>query len=156
MKMAVRGLAVSLLSCGILGGVSLAYPNWTAHCGVDVWNYGTYSRQLSDAEGQTGRIEREALAIAKRIAAKDALIQDLIEGRVELGGVIGEFMRLNDAYPSLDRVIRDYYPGHSDAERTARNVLHFVDQRLEEKSGRRAEVMGRLRAEFDRLLAEAQ
>jgi hypothetical protein len=106
--------------------------------------------ETGDPEVDAARAELDAKqdAVMGRIAYKEALISRLVAGRATLDEVTAEFLRLNRDTMALD-MIRFQYPGSSDEEKTARNVLEYVRlQRLPaDQDGR---VTARLRQEFER------
>ena len=65
--------------------------------------------------------------IMDRIALKEAMVNELIAGRAGLVEVAGRFEALNGVVPGSLEVLRTRYPGLSDLERAAMNVLDYVD-----------------------------
>lgn len=105
----------------------------------------TYTDPELDAERRGMQAQLEATKA--RIVYKDELIDRLIVGQATLAEVSGEFLRMNQATAALG-IIRHLHPGSSDEEKSARNVIEFVRQR-KLPAERNAEVMGRLRREFE-------
>lgn len=97
------------------------------------------------AEGDRLNALRET--VRRRIAAKDELVSALIEGRLMLVQVVAEFHRLNGEDEAVLSVVRQCYPGATDEEKVARNVLHFVSLR-DLPAGLRTRVQARLEREF--------
>lgn len=87
--------------------------------------------------------------IAARLACKDSLVQDLVDGRADLAQVTEAFLRLNRAQDSCMDIVRTHYAGRTDEEKTARNVFDFVKAR-EMPRAQKAAVLKRLDAEFAR------
>lgn len=71
-------------------------------------------------------LDARRLAIHRRAAAKDELITALIAGRLTLAQVAAEFLRLNAEDEGVVFAVRQLYPGATDEEKSARNVLRFV------------------------------
>ena len=85
--------------------------------------------------------------------AKQALVNDLIAGRTTLAEVTAQFMLLNHDRQAAMDVIRRKFPGATDEEKTARNVIAFVDVTLSLGSAiDRAVVRTRLAAELAAML----
>jgi hypothetical protein len=105
----------------------------------------TYTDPQLDAERHELQAQQEA--VAARIAYKEELIDRLIAGEATLEEVAGEFLYLNQGTRAID-MIRDKYPGTDDEEKSARNVIDYVDwRRLPAEQG--ARLMERLRCEFE-------
>jgi hypothetical protein len=85
-----------------------------------------------------------------RIAIKNELIAELIAGRTTFPEVTQKFLVMNQSHPEYMTSIRAAYPGDTDEEKTAQNVLGYVRAELEQETPtRRAEVLARLRVQFD-------
>ncbi|MBA4062250.1 MAG: hypothetical protein C0501_00825 [Isosphaera sp.] len=124
-------------------------PEWSAAVGLDVWNVPAL-RAESRAEAERAEVlADEDQDIRRRIAVKEALVSDLIAGRATLAAVTARFVELNRARPEYVAAVRANYPGDTDEEKTARNVLEYASGRIAaEPPARRAEVTARLRAEL--------
>jgi hypothetical protein len=107
-------------------------------------------RRAEDLDPDQAGVRRDLAARLQttklRIEYKTHLIDRLVAGDATLAEVTDEFLRLNRGTPAMG-VIRLYCPGSGDEERTARNVVGFVECR-ELPADRRAEVMARLGREF--------
>lgn len=106
-------------------------------------------------EADADRQEMEAVnkQLLTRIMYKEELIGQLIDGRLSLPEVAVEFVQLNEDTAVLE-VIREQYPGASDEEKSAYNVLDFVRTRLNKKQD--AEVLARLNREFEQKYGSVQ
>ena len=93
---------------------------------------------------------RRQAVVSARLAYKDAHVGELVAGRASLADVAAAFARLNAEDPVARDMVRQAYPGRSDDERAARNVLAFVEARPTPPA-ERAALLTRLHAEFDRL-----
>jgi TnpA family transposase len=104
----------------------------------------------ADAEEIAVRRDLQARqeAVAARIAFKDELIGRLIAGQATLTEVSGEFLRMNEGTVAM-ALIRDRYPGSSDEEKTAHNVLEYVRVR-KLPAEQNARVFERLLREYER------
>jgi hypothetical protein len=142
-------LALAATSLAALG-VSLAVPGWVRRVGLDVWNV-----PAPEGDSRAAR-ERELNAevdeIDRVIAVKEALIADLIGGRATLAGVAADFRELDRANPAHMQVIRANFPGATDEERMARNVIRYALNRVADP-GERENLRLRLEGELRALLA---
>ncbi len=90
----------------------------------------------SQREEFNGEIElRENLElvnreIQRRIAIKEVLIAELIAGQTTLAAVTDQFLIMNQCRPEYMIIIRATYPGNTDFEKTAHNVIGFVGAEL--------------------------
>ena len=87
--------------------------------------------------------------VAGHIRAKNELIRGVIAGRVTIRQATDRFLALNAEFPATVTALRDRYPGLSDREMTARNVLDFVREEHLPADDRRA-VEARLSEEYVR------
>jgi len=121
--------------------------------GTEAW----IALSAEEQEKQAGEIEREldlgAAELHQRHEAKQALVTDLTAGRTTLAEVTAQFMLLNYDRPACMDIIRRKFPGATDEEKMARNVLAFVDVMLSaDPSIDRAAVRARLDAELASML----
>jgi hypothetical protein len=106
-----------------------------------------FRQSLRDEEERGVVLEAETRATRGRIAAKLALIDELVAGRVTLAHVAAEFRGLNVAYPNFFVNMRMLYPGLPDDELLCRNVIDYCAGALEHRPERTA-VLARLEDEF--------
>jgi hypothetical protein len=102
----------------------------------------------AETDAASAALDARRIEVLARIAYKEDLINRLVAGQTTLDEVTAEFMKLNRGGPVLDS-IRTQYPGSSDEEKTAHNVLEYVRQRRL-PADQNARVMARLRQEFER------
>jgi hypothetical protein len=87
--------------------------------------------------------------IQRRIAIKEGLVADLIAGRTTLACVTEQFLALNQGRPEYMRVIRVTYPGASDFEKSAHNVISYAEGELSRfPAAQQNEARGRLQTEL--------
>ncbi len=87
--------------------------------------------------------------IVRRIEIKDALIAELISGRTTLVEVTKQFLILNQSRPEYMTVIRASFPGSTDEEKTAHNVIGYIRGELSHASPvHQSQVLTRLKIEF--------
>lgn len=136
------------LALGLAAAAATAAdPTWVRAAGFDVWNYSRLEREVAEARAETTDLIAADGEVQNRIAAKESLISDLIEGRMTLAEVTARFVVLNASHPAYLSTIRAHYAGRSDLEKTARNVIDYAKARCTDPAVR-ARVVGRLEAEF--------
>lgn len=105
-------------------------PTWVRSAGFDVWNLDRLKQDVR----QTGDDSRDLTAIdgevLSRIAVKEALVAELIDGRATLADVTDRFAALNQEHPVYMDVIRSNYEGRTDREKVARTVIAYASDRI--------------------------
>jgi hypothetical protein len=145
-----------LLALLVSAAVVAANPTWAAAIGLDVWNLPALRQCMETEDAKRRAFAYEDAELFRRMDLKDRLVAELIAGRTTLADVTEEFVALNRDRPGYTTTIRATYPGQTDEERTARNVLGYVSQRMGDlPPARQAEVMARLESEFARFVATA-
>ncbi len=86
--------------------------------------------------------------VRARIALKEHLIGELAEGRQTLDEVATVFLQLNQASEICMSVVRAKYPGATDEERIARNVIAFAVDRVRSPEAKNT-LQTRLGREFE-------
>jgi len=143
------GLAVVALGLPLLLAAA-AHPSAARSAGLDVWNFPRLEREFDAATEQSRHLTDADADIQQRIAYKDVLITELIEGRATLPEVTSQFLVLNESHPEYMAVIRADYPGRTDQEKAARNVIGHVRARVTNPV-ERARGLGRLQAELEQM-----
>jgi hypothetical protein len=136
-------LALSL----VVVALPAANPKWARSVGLDVWNFSRLEQEAEEARAESLDLIVTDGEVQQRIAVKEALISDLIEGRTTLAEVTDRFAAMNKAYPEYVAVIRANFAGRTDRERTARNVIAYARCRIANET-ERVRVLGRLEAEL--------
>jgi hypothetical protein len=114
---------------------------------VDVWNYGSLTEQLEQSRVERERLTAEDAEIHERMALKEQLVAELIAGHTTLPEVTSQFTAINAARPEYMAVIRVNYPGGTDEEKVAHNVIEYALPRLPDDA-KRDRVLARLNREF--------
>ncbi|MCI0704888.1 MAG: hypothetical protein L0241_27835 [Planctomycetia bacterium] len=143
LTLATLGLPTALLM--------FADPTWAKSLGVDVWNMPALQQETRDADAHHAELDIENAALLRRIEVKETLIRDLIEERTTLTEVTAQFHEMNVVRPQYMVVIRVSFPGDTDEEKMARNVISFALPRVEPE--KREALERRLEAELQQMLA---
>ena len=128
-----------------------AHPTWARSIGADVWNVPALKDRNRALAEENRRMEAEGEDVRHRIAVKETLVADLIAGRSTLAETTAQFTTMNASRPEYMSVIRDAFPGATDQEKMARNVIAFAVVRVAPEH--RAELARRLDGELRQLVA---
>lgn len=143
---------VLICSCVLVStGVVLVHPTWAQSVGLDVWNAPALNQQAQTAAVEVDRLETEDGEVLRRIAIKESIINELLAGRTTLADATDQFVALNEARPDYIETIRNSFPGTTDREKFARNVIAFAIPRV--PPDERAALSSRLEVELQQMLA---
>lgn len=145
-----RRALLALVVTGVVG-VLAVHPTWAKSIGADVWNVAALKDELRATQLDNARLECEDEQVRYRIALKESLIKDLIAERATLADVSGQFATLDATRPAYMDVLRKAYPGGTDQEVVARNVIAYTLARV--APGDRATVSSRLEADLRKMLS---
>lgn len=142
-----------LLGTGLLvgAGALLAHPTLARSVGADVWNVPALNEQVRAAGAEEERLTEDDNDVLRRIAVKEGIVSALIAGRLTLTEATERFAELNAARPAYLPTLRTAYPGDTDQEKFARNVISFALPRVPPHE--RAALSARLEAELRQMLA---
>src|SRR5690242_12435811 len=128
MVFCARSWLIMVVSCLTVAAVGVTFG--TDLSGPDPWAgdepTGPYLRRCPVDPA----LEARDATVLGRIAAKQALVDGVIAGRVGLMEAAARFRALNAGEPAYGGVIRTSYPGASDEESYCRNVIGFVAAQL--------------------------
>ena len=143
----------AVLVAGLLvAGVTLViHPTWAATLGLDVWNMPALEAQVRTSTEEGHRLDAEDEYVRRRIDLKDTIVHDLLAEKVTLAEATDRFAELNARCPRTEAAVREYFPGATDREKTARNVISFAVTRAAPQE--RASVASRLETELQQMLA---
>ena len=130
-RLLTLALALPVLAAGLL------HPTWAKSAGVDVWNLSALKGEVRAAAGENSRLDAEDGQVQQRMAVKEALVAELIAGRTTLAEVTARFTEMNVTRPTYMAVIREAYPGATDQEKAARNVIGYASARVPARRPRR-------------------
>ena len=146
-----RRLFTMILAVGLpVALLTVADPTWAKAIGVDVWNVPALEQEAQEAYEQNDQMTATAESLNRRMEVKEALIRDLIEGRATLAEVTAQFYELNSPYPQYMTAIRANFPGRTDEEKMAHNVIYYALPRATPEQ--REALKTRLDAELQQML----
>lgn len=146
-----RCLAVAFVGVAF-ATLAVANPSWAKTAGIDVWNMTEAERELANANLAREQLTAEDVTILNRITAKEALVDEVIAGRLPLADAAAQFLALSADSATYLAYVRQSYPTGTDEVRVARNVIEYVTQRVETTPGGN-ELLCRLAAELDVMAA---
>lgn len=139
--------ALTLISTLLLTGAGLAGGGWLGVSPMGALRPGATERAVADEARVARGLDAESGEVLRRMAVKEALVAELVAGRATLADVTDEFLVLNALRPRCMDSVRSGFPGETDAEKTAHNVIGYALPRVPDDA-RRAAVARRLRAEL--------
>ena len=141
-------------SCLLVGGGALVvHPTWAESIGVDVWNVPALNKQVRASVDEGDRLASEDDEVLRRIAIKESIVIELIFGRTTLAEATEQFVALNSARPTYLDELRNAFPGATDQEKFARNVISFAVSRVPPHE--RPALSSRLETELRQMIAGA-
>lgn len=124
MRWPLRFLAVSAVfaaSALIASNTSLAED-----LGIDVWHVPDLQDRVAAAESRDVELSRESTVVLRRLDWRSDVVADLIAGRISGGDAHARFLDANQSHPKATQYLRRMWPGRSDEERTARQLVVYV------------------------------
>lgn len=145
-----RSLTIPATAFFTAVAILLTYPGGISAAYTDLCCFDEDSHQMEDDQVTGVDLSVRTHAIAERIALKESLVTELIEGRTTLAAVAERFHKLNRDVPACMSAVRMKYPEMSDDERMTMNVLDFVKVRDLTPTQLDA-VLGRLNTEYEQM-----
>lgn len=140
----VRVLAVALpVAFAVVAGTALADPVLAESMGLDVWEIGRLERDLQTQDRTAQKLEIELQGLCDLAALNEAILDDVLAGRLELSAAAGRKWELNQHRPAI-REHLDYRYGGDNYERKVAQDL--CARALREDRG--AGLWGRLNREY--------
>ncbi|VTT97167.1 unnamed protein product [Gemmataceae bacterium] len=131
---------------------AVASSSWAASAMLRVCHPRIAEIDTREDEELGHRLDAIDFELRRQIQIKEVLLGELIEGRAALADVATQFLAMNRNSPASMGVIRKEYPGETDEEKSAYNVLTFANAELSRGCPvRKAEVLARLDGEFEAL-----
>jgi hypothetical protein len=122
--LAVAGVAL------ILGGLMTAR---LSAIGFDFWNAPKLQAELQSEQALDKSLDEQSQAIARRTAEKDAIVEEIAAGRLDMVHAADLFCRLHEGQANFMAVLREHYPHMTDEERICRNLIDFAATRVDDR-----------------------
>jgi hypothetical protein len=113
---------------------AIAKPAWANSVGLDVWNLPQLHHQIEVEQERDVELNLVRSDVLQRIDAKERLMDQLLAGKLTLGEVAEQFMALDRDNDLFLELFRRTYPGETDEERIAYNVIEYALPRIELES----------------------
>jgi hypothetical protein len=141
-------MVLGVASCGLFVAEQFG---WAAAAGLDVWNYRKLERQLAEQEEIDARFAIEYDSVSRRIAVKEALTAELVEGRSSFAEVLEKFQSINGEHPGTIALLTRVFHVSDPREATARSVIEYVQRHSSSSAAQRSAALSRIAAEFGRM-----
>src|SRR5947207_2258729 len=119
-RMIRRTAFVTSVAVLALAGLAAAEPGVARRLDLDFWNLPAFATRIASASRTAADLDVLSAAVRERIAAKEQVAANLIDGRVSLREAAERFHRLDDSVP-LDR---------GSLERLCQNVVRYTRNAL--------------------------
>jgi len=107
-------------------GMLAVHPTWASSIGADVWNMPSLKEELRANTEEASVLANQDDEIRHRISLKEVIIADLLANRITLAEATEQFTVMNASRPQYMTMIRSSFPGETDQEKFARNVISFA------------------------------
>jgi len=143
-------VSLFLVLAALLGAAWLQL-DLLALCGVDVAEFCTSQEKAFRARQRQEWLRRRVEAIVQRNESREAVMRELLAGRLTLLQAARRFKDLNETPITCQDDYRSTYPGRSDGEKVCRQVLAWLERDLPDLSPSQAAL---LRSTLEEELAE--
>jgi hypothetical protein len=151
----LRCICVSLTALGLaFAALFVIRPCWATTAGLDVWNLRQLARDFDEQRQLAEKLEEQKELVLSRIAAKEAIIHDLVTDEITLVEAAARFRHVKGGAGENPESHADYFAGRTENERCCRQVLQWVRAETETWTPSEAEkIRARLTAELEAHLA---
>ena len=124
MKWTLRLLATTTVLS--VGGFIASNTTWAEDLGLDVWNVSDLQDRVAAAESMDVELDRRNATVIRRLDYRHETVEDLLAGRITGPEAHARFVDANRSHPRATEFLRDRWPGRTDEERSARQLVMFV------------------------------
>jgi hypothetical protein len=121
-KLTLRLLAVCSFLSAVGVAVIFAYPAEADDPGGDIWQIVKAQSRIAEADRNMRKIDQEDEHVMRRVAIKQEVIRDLVDGRITFEEATQRYVELNRKHDLALTYLRRTYPGRTDEERAARQL----------------------------------
>jgi len=121
-----RSLRISAAVGFAVVAVGLTYPGVLVAAVEDFRDFRQRNRQMDDERKIDAALSGRVTSLSDRLLAKQAIVIELIDGRVKLGEAADRFLALTAGDVLAMDYLRGKYDGSTDTERFARNVIDYA------------------------------
>jgi hypothetical protein len=123
-KWTLRLLATSTVLT--VGGFIASNTTWAEDVGLDVWNVPDLQDRVAACESREVELDRKYATVGRRLDQRHEVVADLLAGRITADEAHARFLDANLSHPQATAFLRNRWPGRSDEEKTARQLVMFV------------------------------
>ena len=134
----------------VMPAIIVICPNAATSAVMELWNSREVDQVLVDELEYSRRLDEQDETIRRRITLKESLVDNLVDGHTTLTAVIEGFTQLDQERPDYVPSLLATLPGQSDQEKILRNILNYVELRLQ-PGPKREEFIDNLQREFRQL-----
>ncbi len=135
-------------------GVSWAYPQWARDLGIDFWRLPELSCAIHQEEERLQHLKAEHAHVVERSKAKVAILEQLIEGKIDLKTAAEKIYVWCDDWFLTKGLPNMPVKGTTQKERFCRVVVHWVEMLLRHRRISSPEqVLSRLEAQLPEAIA---
>jgi SpoVK/Ycf46/Vps4 family AAA+-type ATPase len=114
------------------------------------WGHPSLQNETNETNGSIQQLEQTRVELHRSIEVKASIIAELLAARITLEEATEQFLILTTNRPKTMQMIRSRYPGKTDREKMARNVMEATQQLAEPHE--RDALRDRLEAELQQML----
>jgi|RhiMethySRZTD1v2_1073278.scaffolds.fasta_scaffold711668_2 hypothetical protein len=119
MELSLRTVAVGTFVLALVAAGLFAYPAIAEESAMDSWNVFELQDRMAQAEQESLRAEREGAMVMNRLAVRNEIIRDVVDGRMNCEQASQRYAELNKRQASTLEYVRRVFPGRTDEERAA-------------------------------------
>jgi hypothetical protein len=139
---------LALIAIVLVVSALVLHPSWGQW---DVWNWPAREKELRAEVAETERVRAEDAEVVRRLEIKETIVAELLGRQIALPEATDRFLTLNESRPKCMSYVRATYPGATDREKMARNVIDHALLRVPAQE--QPAVSARLEAELRKMLA---
>jgi hypothetical protein len=139
------------------GVVALTCSMLPRNVGMDFWNCSEAEQSLDDELKRSDLLDDELEIAMRRNAVRMEVLEDLAAGRISLVNAVQRSKEFNDQLqlPELMPYLRGLYPGSSDEECIAIQLIRYMEFKSQKNGGKEAALVQRLEKELNAMKASS-
>jgi hypothetical protein len=104
---------------------ALAHPQWAEDLGLEKLHTDSWQAQLFGVQDRYKELQERDEALLKRLERKQAIVTELIAGRISLFEAAAQFRQVNEEWPNRF-LYQPYLAGESEEESLCRQVIDWT------------------------------
>ena len=135
MKITLRTVAAGTFLTALGTAALTAHPALAREMGLDFWHVPELRAGITDSDRRARELEAMGQVIGRRLALRTETIEDLVAGRIKADEAARRFDELNRSEPTMLARVRRMYPGDTDQERAAWQLVAHVRVHAHPRAG---------------------